>query len=71
MVNKGVKAFKMPASVLVIFVSAIQKRNAGKKLPNNPETKMTGRLSFGICLNDFKLKGRSTNPALIILRHAT
>ncbi len=34
----GVSAFNIPASELSILVSAIQKRYAGKKLPNNPES---------------------------------
>jgi len=70
-VNSGVSAFKIPARVLVIRVSAIQNKKAGMKLPANPETKMRRYNFFGILRNACKAKGNKTIPALRIRIEAT
>jgi hypothetical protein len=54
----------IPVNELSIFVSAMQNKNAGKKLPRRPEARISIHLSFGnflICLN---AEGSNTNPAL-------
>jgi hypothetical protein len=49
-VNKGVKAFRMPANELSILISAMQNKNAGKKLPNTPARNTRPILFVGIFL---------------------
>lgn len=70
-VKIGVSAFKIPARELFIFVSARQKRKAGKKLPNKPDVMIQRNLFAGILLNDRKAKGSKTIPPLSILKEAT
>ena len=67
----GVSALRMPASELSIFVSAIQKRYAGKKLPTKPVVMIQGIFADGICLNELTAKGNKAIPALSILNDAT
>ena len=71
MVNNGVNAFNIPASELSIFVSAIQNKNAGKKLPINPDKITSPTLPFGICLMALNTKGSNTTPALKMRKAAT
>ena len=46
----GVSELSIPVSELFNLVSAIQKRNAGKKLPIKPESTTLANLLNGICL---------------------
>jgi hypothetical protein len=47
-VNNGVKAFSIPANELSIFISAMQNKKAGKKLPIKPEQNTKAILLAGI-----------------------
>ena len=64
MVDIGVKAFKIPVNELSILVSAIQKRKAGKKLPNKPDKIISGNFSFGNFLKCLMAAGIKIIPAL-------
>ncbi len=69
--HKGVSALNIEASELSIFISAKQYKNAGKKLPSNPDITTTGILFFGTRCQPLKAKGNNTRPALKILIEAT
>jgi len=56
---------------LSIFVSAIQNKKAGKKLPINPEKTTKKSLFFGIFLKESTANGVNTIPALNIRNAAT
>jgi hypothetical protein len=71
MVKIGVSEFNMPARELSIFVSAIQNRKAGKKVPKNPDKIMGPNIFLGISLIAFPRNGINTIPALRILNDAT
>ena len=51
MVFKGTNEFKIEAIALSISVSAIAKKKAGKKEPNNPEMIIHFQCSFFLVLN--------------------
>src|SRR5687768_12809914 len=70
-VNKGVRAFKIPAIALSIRVSAIQNKNAGKKVPRKPVSTISGKLESGILLNAENAKGNRTMAPEDILTAAT
>ena len=71
MVNKGVSEFKIPASALSIFVSAIQNKKAGIKLPIIPESSTKPIFSLGIFLSALVAKGNKTSPAKSMRSAAT
>ena len=71
MVHKGVSAFRIAASELSIFISAMQYKNAGKKLPSNPAMITMPILFRGTCFHPLNAKGNNTRPALKILTDAT
>lgn len=64
MVEMGVNAFNIPVNELSIFVSAIQNRKAGKKLPNNPDKMISGIFFAGMPLICLSAKGINSIPAL-------
>ena len=66
----GVSEFKEPTRELSILVSAMQKRNAGIKLPSKPERNMVKILFLGIVLNFFIATGNNTMPEKIIRKDA-
>ena len=61
----------MPANELSIFVSATQNKKAGKKLPSNPDARISISRAFGNFLICFNAVGSKTIPALNIRRAAT
>ena len=67
----GVRVFSMAVSALSILVSAMQKRKAGKKLPNSPDKITYPQLDTGILRKALIEKGISTTPADKILNAAT
>jgi hypothetical protein len=69
--NMGVSELSVPASALSILVSAIQNKNAGKKLPNTPENIIHPESLKGILLLCLINIGVSTIPAVIIRIAAT
>ena len=48
--QSGVSELSIPVKALSSLVSATQKRKAGKKLPINPDKRMSPTLLVGICL---------------------
>jgi len=71
MVKIGVKAFRKAAKELSILVSAMQNRNAGKKLPSNAESNTSLIFARGIFFICCKPTGNNMMPALRIRTHAT
>jgi hypothetical protein len=63
-VKIGVHALRMPVNALSIFVSARQNRNAGMKLPSNPEIMINVSLFTGTCRTLFIATGIRKIPAL-------
>jgi len=55
----------------LIFVSAMQYKYAGRKLPTNPESATNTRFSLGIFLNATHAKGSNTIAALDMRIDAT
>lgn len=70
-VKMGVNAFSIPARELSILVCAILKKNAGKKVPSNPEMTIGQRASFGVSLYALLISGRKHSPAKKIRIEAT
>ena len=68
--NMGVREFNMPASELSSSCSAIQKRNAGKRLPKAPDKNISGSLLTGIFPHAFIATGSNNNPEVTILTAA-
>lgn len=67
----GVSELSVPASALSILVSAMQNKNAGKKLPNTPENIIHHESLKGILLRCLINTGVSTMPAVIMRIAAT
>ncbi len=57
MVKIGVNAFKIPASELSILVCAMLKKNAGKKVPKNPDIIIGISAALGVFLYAFLIRG--------------
>jgi hypothetical protein len=70
-VNNGVKAFSIPANELSIFISAMQNKKAGKKLPIKPEQNTKAILLAGIFLKAVVANGSNITPAVTIRSAAT
>lgn len=70
-VRIGVKAFRNAARELSILVSAMQNKNAGKKLPSKADNNTSLIFAGGIFFNCFKPTGNNMTPALNIRTHAT
>ena len=70
-VKRGVSAFIIAVRPLSILVSAMQKKNAGKKLPTRPHIKIMNSLFFGIVFKTRNETGSNTIPAVSILIEAT
>jgi hypothetical protein len=70
-VKTGVSEFRKLASELSIFVSAMQNKNAGKKLPKRLDKNINRILLTGIFLNCLTATGNNTIPPLNILSAAT
>ena len=67
----GVRELSVPVKALSILSSAIQNKNAGNKLPNNPDKKTTINLSTGIWRIYFKAIGDKIIPEVTIRKDAT
>lgn len=67
----GVSAFNVPASALSIFVSAMQNKKDGKRLPNIPDRKIIPSLSSGMLRIWRTVSGSKTIPAEATLKEAT
>ena len=67
----GVSELRVPVRALSIPSSAIQNKNAGSKLPNTPDMKMTSSLSFGTILKYLITEGSRTIPEKTMRKAAT
>lgn len=63
MVKRGVMAFNMPESELLILLPAQENNMLGNRLPSNPEMKTHPHISFGILLRLTQKMGMKARKA--------
>lgn len=69
--NMGVSALSVPARALSIFVSAMQNKKDGNRLPIKPDKKTKPILLKGILRICLIVSGSKTSPAEAMRREAT